>query len=391
MSVTQHEVTLSKRLRKEFVAALMASGAIHSLAIQNAFLTVPREAFVPFFYEEDEASKKLAWVRIDAEQIAPDEYLARVYQDQSLVTKTDERNWAVSSSSMPSIMAQMLEALDIQPGQKILEIGTGTGYNAALMATITGNPEHVVSIESDAILAKHAAQAIESVLGPGMTIISGDGFVGYSQGAPYDRIIATASVPTVPMAWVKQLRIGGKLILDLQGSLTASGFLVIERKLQGITGQFLAHPLYFMSLITEEIAVPQLPSTKSQPCLESFTLEKDHALPDVLFDSPFRWFLQWRIPGCQISKRRQRQPDGAETHYIYILEPCNQGIVRLRQEDETWHGNVYSSLSTWHDLQQVYEEWVSLGKPSQEQYVLEIDETKNQIALAIGPFKLPIV
>jgi hypothetical protein len=192
------------------------------------------------------------------------------------------------------------------------------------------------------------------------------------------------------MAWVKQLCVGGRLIMDLQGSLTASGFLVIERNLQGITGHFLANPLYFMPLVTPERAHPQLPSTNlsSQPCLESFILEKGHAFPDVLFDPPFRWFLQWRIPGYQMSRRRQQQADGKVTHSIYILEPYNQGIVRLHQEGETWQGNVYGTLLIWHDLLQVYDEWIKLGRPSQEEYRVEIDE--NSVALTIGSLKIPI-
>jgi protein-L-isoaspartate O-methyltransferase len=288
-------------------------------------------------------------------------------------------------------MVMMLEALDIQPGHTVLEIGTGTGYNAALLASLTGDASLVTTIDRDDLLLAQARQALEKHGGARMHVVKADGFEGYPQYAPYDRIIATVSVPTVPMAWVEQLRVGGKLVMDLQGSLTASGFLLVEKTPEGITGHFRAQPLYFMSLVTEKHAIPQLPSTDltQSPCLESFVLEKDHVFPDMFFDSAFRRFLQWRIPGCKISNRKQLR-DGKEIHTMYLIEPWNQGVIRLKKEEGTWYGTVYHALSMWHDVQQAYEEWVSLGRPGQEKYVLEIDETKGLARLVIGSLKLPI-
>lgn len=383
---------LSTQLRQKLVASWIATGSLYSPAIQQAFLNISREAFISSYYVEDATSQIMAWKRVDSRQEAPEDYLTAIYQDQSLVTKIDERNWPISSSSLPSIMARMLEALDVQPGQRVLEIGTGTGYNAALLTHLTGSLACVVTIEYDAELAENARKALEQVIGPGVTVITGDGFNGWEQGALYDRIIATASVPTLPMAWIEQLQVGGKLVMDLRGTLNASGFLIVEKTEEGINGHFLAQSLHFMPLITEQLAAPSpsIATLSRQPCLESFVLPKGHLFPDKLFDMTFRWFLQWRIPGCKISKQRQMQrATGTAITTISFIDARRAGLVRLQQEAEgTWNGAVYGSANIWQEIQQAYEDFHALGEPHQQDYRLTIEETRP--LLIVGPYTFPL-
>ena len=118
---------------------------------------------------------------------------------------------ATSSSSSPRIMARMINALDLSPGMRILEIGTGTGYNAAVLAYLLG--EHsVISIEIDPEVAENARAALHRA-GYRVKVITGDGEGGYPPGAPYDRIIVTAAAHTVPYAWVEQTRPGGVILV----------------------------------------------------------------------------------------------------------------------------------------------------------------------------------
>jgi len=390
LSVSDHR---SEQWRQELVASLLASGALHSPTLQRAFLTVPREMFVPFFYEEEKTSPTMKWRPISAHETSPEAYLASVYRDQPLITKIDERGMPVSSSSMPSAMAKMLEALDVQPGQRILEIGTGTGYNAALMAMLTGDPHAVVSIENDPVLARNAAQVLKQVSGPGIQVITGDGYAGYARAAPFDGIIATASVSTLPMVWVEQLRVGGRLVMDLQGSL-ASGFLVLERTQEGASGHFLPEPLYFMPLTTQWIEASRLPSMthlSQEAHCASFVVASDHAFPENLADACFRWFLQWRIAGCQVSRRKQRQRESKTTiSSIFVIDPKTRATVRFRQRlgETTWDGEVYGLPHFWEDLQQVYAEFIALGKPHPHQYHLLIEQ--QRALLSIGSLHLPL-
>lgn len=381
---------------EQFRRSLVESIAIHSSALRQAFLVVPREAFVPFFYERDITSKKMAWIRIAPEQISPESYLALLYRDEPLVTQLDKRSWPISSSSMPSAMARMLEALDVQSGHRVLEIGTGTGYNAALLAQLTGNPRLVTTVEVDAVLAERAAEALNDIIGPGIAVQVSDGFAGYSERAPYDRIIATASAPVPPRPWIEQLAPGGRLVMDMQGSL-ASGFLVLQKHTdnQGASGRFLAQPLYFMPLITDETHMTQLQTTYHQlllqPCSELFLVDNGDPFPGVLKENAFRWLLQWRIPGCKIREESQSMRDtGSQTKSFFVIDSASQTILRFRSiAGGGWHGSVHGDHPLWHGLRQVYEDWQNLGQPGQERYHLELDANAHPVLL-IGSLRLPI-
>jgi len=147
-------------------------------------------------------------------EVAEREGLGRVYEDRAIVTVKDERGIPSSSSSQPSMMASMLEQLDLRPGLRVLEIGAGTGYNAALLARIVGARGRVVSVELDPATARGARRALASVKSKA-TVVRGDGREGWLRGAPFDRIIVTASAPDVPSAWHDQLAEGGLLELPL--------------------------------------------------------------------------------------------------------------------------------------------------------------------------------
>jgi protein-L-isoaspartate(D-aspartate) O-methyltransferase len=178
------------------VAGLVRTGAIESDAVRRAFLAVPRECFVP--------------------EIAARDGLATVYApDTALVTATDARGVPISSSSAPAIMAPMLEALDLAQGLRVLEVGAGTGYNAALLRTLVGEAGRVVSIDIEPAFARRARRALREA-GHHCSIVVGDGELGWPPGAPFDRIIATASADHVPQAWRDQLADGGLVELPLR-------------------------------------------------------------------------------------------------------------------------------------------------------------------------------
>ena len=160
-------------------------------AVRQAFLNVPRHLFVPGVY-------------LDA-----------VYRDNVIVTKRDRAGAPVSASTQPSVMALMLNTLDLQPGQRVLEIGTGTGYNAALLAELVGESGHVTSLEIDPEIADAARAHLERAGYGRVQVVTLDGARGYPDGAPYDRIVATASVWDVPVEWEDQLTSNGLLALSI--------------------------------------------------------------------------------------------------------------------------------------------------------------------------------
>ncbi len=187
--------TASERLRRHLVAELRGKDVLSAPRVEAAFLSIAREHFLPEALAEGG--------------------LKTVYRDEAIVTKKDAQGLPLSSSSQPAMMAKMLELLDVQPGDHVLEIGAGTGYNAALLAHLVGSSGRVTSIDIDPDLARRARRSLRDA-GVRATILAGDGRQGHPPKAPYDRIIATAGADVIPRAWLQQLTEGGRLELPLR-------------------------------------------------------------------------------------------------------------------------------------------------------------------------------
>ena len=187
------------RLHGDYVDDLKSRGSIQSPTVEAAFRAVPRHLFLP------------------------DVPLQRVYSDDAILTKREEDR-VVSSSSQPTMMAIMLEQLDLQPGHRVLEIGAGTGYNAGLMARVVGDSGQVTTLDIDEDLAESARDRLVAAGLDAVTVIAHDGVHGYADYAPYDRIVLTAGSWDIAPAWVEQLKPGGRLLLplDIRGGVQKS-------------------------------------------------------------------------------------------------------------------------------------------------------------------------
>ncbi|MDP9866586.1 MULTISPECIES: methyltransferase, FxLD system [Streptosporangium] len=182
-----------RELREELVAQVCERGI--SRAVAGALRAVPRHVFLP--------------------EVPPH----TAYRDDAIVTKRDAEGRPISSSSQPAIMALMLDQLGLEPGQRVLEIGAGTGYNAALLSHLVGPEGRVVSVDIDADLVARAREHLDRAGCAGVSVVCGDGAEGYAPQAPYDRVIATVGVWDLAPAWLEQLGPGGRIVvpLDLHG------------------------------------------------------------------------------------------------------------------------------------------------------------------------------
>jgi protein-L-isoaspartate(D-aspartate) O-methyltransferase len=194
--MTNGKTGSSTALRREMVATLQRAGAIRSKSIRRAFQSLPRELFVP--------------------EIAARSGLPSIYQpERALATALDGRGVSISSSSAPIIMGLMLEALQLSPGLRVLEVGAGTGYNAALLKYLVGEEGVVTSVDIESAFARQARRALARS-GSNCRVVIGDGRDGWARGAPYDRIMVTAASDTVTQAWRDQLIDGGLIELPLR-------------------------------------------------------------------------------------------------------------------------------------------------------------------------------
>jgi protein-L-isoaspartate(D-aspartate) O-methyltransferase len=181
------------RLRREtLIDKLRERGSIRTDAVAEAMLVVPRHRFIP------EATLRAA------------------YADDVFVTKRNNEGDALSSASQPAIVAEMLEQLDVRPGHRVLEIGAGTGYNAALLDVLVGPGGSVTTVDLDADSVERARAALKADGRGRVRVVQADGETGHLPGAPYDRLIVTVGTWDLPPAWWDQLAEGGRLVAPLQ-------------------------------------------------------------------------------------------------------------------------------------------------------------------------------
>lgn len=167
------------------------AGRLKDPRIEAAFRKVPRHMFLP-------------GLPID-----------QAYADEAVPLKKDPGGLVVSSASQPTMMSIMFEQLDLQPGDNVLEIGTASGYNAALMRQLVGEEGHVTTVEIDNDLANQATRNLAMATISDVQVVHADGVLGYAPRAAYDAIIATAGIWDVPEMWKRQLKKEGRIVAPI--------------------------------------------------------------------------------------------------------------------------------------------------------------------------------
>lgn len=219
---------------------------------------MPRTPFIPDTIWVDDGNGYVAL----SKHSDPEGWQAAVSANAPIITQVNLGNvqpgqrgrFPSSSCSAPSIVAEMLDALDVRPGQSVLEIGTGTGWNAALLSRRVGARGRVATIEVDPQVAEHARRALSKAGYPPL-VVTGDGLAGYPACARYDRVISTASIrELVPEAWLDQLQLGGRVVTPWGTDWSNGVMLTLHQGEDGAaTGQF-SGDLAFMRIRSQRPA-----------------------------------------------------------------------------------------------------------------------------------------
>lgn len=347
----------SRQLRHGLVNDLLAKGALTSPEWIAAFEEVPRESFVRTFALRDPGSM---------EQYSPADgqaWIAAVYQNRPLLTTfVDGVRDATSGSSEPTVMAAMLEALWPDEGDTVLEIGTGTGYNAALLCHRFGD-SNVTSIDVNAGLVEHARENLESV-GYRPTLVAGDGRGEAVSGTKYDRLIATCSVRRVPVAWLSQVRDGGRIVVPI-------GSALLSLRVQGgeATGRAITQRACFMR--ARDIAgLPEVP-------LGDIEAPED-AMTDVYGDMPDmdnRHFVEFA---------RIVAPNVERINVIgggWILRDVETGDKSWIDRSAVMH---ISTPSPWDRWMRAYGKWEMLGRPELQDLKLTVEADGTHVFSRFG-------
>ncbi|WP_017237937.1 methyltransferase domain-containing protein [Streptomyces sp. SS] len=226
--------------RRALVREVEAEGELADPAWRAAFEEVPRHLFVPYYYVPGPGGYERLWSG-DPDAGRRERWLRGAYEDTAIATRVRDGE-LVSSASQPSLMALMLRALDVRDGDDVLEIGAGTGYHAALLCHRLGD-RHVTTVDLDEEIAESARTHLAAA-GHRPAVLAADGARGCPEHAPYDRIVATCEVPSVPYPWLAQCRPDALVLAPL------STGLVLLRVSDGThaEGRFLATSAYFVAL-----------------------------------------------------------------------------------------------------------------------------------------------
>jgi protein-L-isoaspartate(D-aspartate) O-methyltransferase len=334
-------------------------------AVLAAMSNVPRHLFVQRFWWAPpfEPWSRGNAIEFDAKQGFSDQALQAIYEPTTaLLTRLPPAGTSATSSvSAPIIVASMLAEMHLGPGLRVLEIGTGSGYNAALLAELVGDPALVTTIDLDPGLTDEASARLERLGFDRLAVRCGDGAEGVADRAPFDRIVATVGCRDVSPAWIEQMDTHGEVLVPLEhGAMHPR--VVIRRSAEGLTGRFVGRSAFVRmqgvqadhQLWTGDMTHPVEPQVTSLPpaVAEAFAGEADENLEPNLR----RRFWDF---STYLSIRDRRAVSGLGLGDGVSIAFLKDGAI-------CWAGPDGSTLA--NRLLAIARDWIALGLPDIDRY-----------------------
>lgn len=376
--------------RAAMIAKLDSMGVLDP-AWRDAFDQVPRHAFIPdtIWRVDRGAGNRLAPLhRADN----PDAWLSAAYRDRPVDTQVDDGHpaadgtgWEVTSSaSQPSVVAEMLHALNVQPGMRVLEIGAGTGWNAALLAHRVG-AENVVTIDIDEHVTASARAALDNAGYGKVTVITGDGAAGWADGAPYDRVIATVGVTAVPLAWVTQSTVGGRLVVPLNNTFQAPGLAILDVTEHGEALGRLGGPAQFMGLRAERVPRPRGADFGSPA--ESTTSTDLH---------PYRWAgdraaatAVGQLVAAGLHTLYEPHTDNTGTQWLYAPDSRSWASIEVTCDGPPYRVEQAGPRCPFDEVAAAYQHWLDVGSPALDAWKVRVGPAGQTIYFTADAPKTP--
>jgi protein-L-isoaspartate(D-aspartate) O-methyltransferase len=360
-----------------------------------ALAAVPRHKFIPETVWVKNPLYVPALVPVHREE-DPARWLELAYSDDYVVTQVDDGRpdgpglggtMPTSSASSPVIVAVMLAALAAHPGHRVCEIGTGTGYHAALLAHRLG-AGHVTSIEIDPDVAVHARKALSETGYGEVCAVTGDGALGYSPSAPYDRIIATAAAHRIPYPWVEQTRPGGRILLPWSNSYTgalvaltvdehgsASGVIVGESSFMCLREQRERRGSV-ATVVDDEGRAHEDRAELSGTDLHPYWVTADHGAQVAIGQ---------RVPRCQWRYWPYDEKRAAGVLWLLDFESRSWAkLTHATPDASDAEFRVYQDgpRRLWDEVQAAHHWWVEQGRPGVDHWRFTVTPESQQIELA---------
>lgn len=180
--------------------------------------------------------------KVPREEFVPADLRPYAYADRALGIEAGQ------TISQPLVVAAMTQALDVQPEDTVLEVGTGSGYQAAVLSLLC---RRVITIEREPVLAEHAGATLRRLGCDNVLVLLGDGTAGHPEAAPYPAILVAAAARRVPEPLLEQLAEGGRMVIPVEPQPGADAQeLRLYRRLRGEVGYEVLFPVRFVPLVT---------------------------------------------------------------------------------------------------------------------------------------------
>ncbi|WP_308294880.1 ATP-grasp peptide maturase system methyltransferase [Streptomyces sp. JJ66] len=346
------------------LAGLLADKGVLTLPwLRAAVEAVPREQFLNPGVFVDEGR---TWRPITPLGTTREEWLRLAYSAETLTTQLDGHLTAdqcgepvtgvpTSSSTDPTTVVGMIESLDLDAGHHVLEIGTGTGYSAALMCHHLGE-DNVTTIEVDPEVAARADAALEAA-GFSTWTVTGDGLLGHPRRAPFDRVIATCAVRRLPYSWIRQTKPGGCILATIGSWPYGTGLAKVtvneDRTAEGrIIGRS-----SFMQARAQTVA----PVAGDLSALTAYAdSERTAKVSPLMLEEWMPAFVaQLTAPGAQLV--RATTSDG--TPLLYVFDPERESFAEFLTEGDSWVVRQGGPVALWDDVERALIAWQDAGVP----------------------------
>ncbi|WP_420161199.1 methyltransferase domain-containing protein [Nocardiopsis sp. CNT-189] len=325
---------------------------------------------------------------------------AWMHQDYALVTQVDDGSPAgpdgtgvvpTSSISQPSLVVAMLEALELHGGERVLEIGTGTGYNTALLCERLGS-ENVVSVEVDPVVAEQARRTLHG-LGYKPALIVGDGAADVPGQEPFDHVLSTVAARRIPPAWIAQARPSGRIVAPWGPGFTSAALLRLVVDEDGSAHGRLLRDAAFMWLRDQRRPIGSW---------RDFVDEDDPAAaaseipvnPRVVSDRASGWgvVLGHLVPGLGYASYEAAENDlsaaGEATVYIYDREGSGSwGVGEYTPAGAPYEAQRRGPRDLWTEVTAARTTWEEAGRPGRDRLGLTVERDGRQVLWVDDPTK----
>ncbi|MEV0622434.1 protein-L-isoaspartate(D-aspartate) O-methyltransferase [Nonomuraea sp. NPDC050404] len=365
-----------ERLIVRLAEDLRARGALTDPRWERALHEVPRHLFVPdaaWFTASDARAPRGRFAIGDD----PAAWLEAVYSDTSVIIQTDDgagdptsgTGTFSSSVSAPGIVFPFLELLDPREGERILEIGAGSGWTAALLSWAAGDGG-VTSIEIDPEVGARAVANL-AVTGFSPKVVIGDGVKGWPERAPYDGMHVTAGVTDIPMAWIEQTRPGGVIVMPWHGNgMLGHRLRLVVADDATATGRFHGTAGYMM--LREQRYNTRWSSHRHEEATET----KTRINPRTIAATDPGAHLMAAALAPRIAWHAVQEDTGYSLH-LYELDDHDRTGSWAACDHELGGDEArvtqYGPRRLWDELSSAYRQWVSLGSPSSDRFGMTVD------------------